>query len=105
MLLEIHPAALEELESEVRLLEGEREGHGHLFYEEVRRKVAQASQFPRSGAPVVGFDESRDVRCFTLRRFPFRVVTAIVRDARLVVAVAHTRREPGYWRERLDPKR
>lgn len=100
-LLAIHPEALDELASQVELLEEEREGHGRLMYEEVRRRVTQASRFPRSGAPIGGFDARYDVRCYTLRRFPFRVVTALIGGRRFVIAVAHTQREPGYWRERL----
>lgn len=89
MLLELHPRAVDELEARVRLLERERKGHGHLFYAEVPRRVAQAARFPGSGVPVPGFEARPDVRCFTLRRFPFRLVTARVRDDRLA-SPSHT---------------
>ena len=39
-------------------------------------------------------------RRFLLRRFPFEIVY-ILRDSRvLVVAIAHCKRRPAYWRER-----
>lgn len=102
MLLELHPEALEELEAAVVWHNRERAGRGDLLYDDVRRRIAQATRFPRSGAPVAGFDARYDVRSYGLRRFPYRVITAVVTAAPLVVAVAHTRREPGYWRERLS---
>lgn len=101
MLLELHPEAVEELDAAVLWLEAERPGHGLLLYEEVRSRVKQAARLPRSGAPVTGVPERYDVRCYGLRRFRYRVLTATVGGTTIVVAIAHTSREPGYWRERL----
>lgn len=101
MLLELHPEAVEELEAAVAWHNRERPGHGDLLYDEVRRRVMQATRLPRSGAPVAGFDARYDVRSYGLRRFPDRVITAVVSGAPLVVAITHTRREPAYWRDRL----
>jgi hypothetical protein len=36
-----------------------------------------------------------------LERFPFSVVYRVGEHGALVVAVAHARRRPGYWRTRL----
>jgi plasmid stabilization system protein ParE len=36
----------------------------------------------------------------SLKRFPFRIVYRIEGNRVLVVAVAHAKRQPGYWRER-----
>jgi len=102
MLLSFHPAALDELQATVELLQHERPGHGRLFYEQVKRRVAQAALFPKSGAPVLGFPPNYDVRQFTLRRFPNIVVTANVNDERIVVAIAHARKAPGYWHRRIE---
>ncbi len=46
-------------------------------------------------------DPERDVRRFVVRVFPYSVVTALVSGQRAVVAVAHGRRDPLYWRDRL----
>ena len=101
MLLELHPEALEEFEAAVVWHNRERAGRGDLLYDEVRRRVTQATRFPKSGAPVVGFEARYDVRSYGLRRFPYRLVTAVASGRPLVIAVAHTSRELGYWRERL----
>ena len=34
------------------------------------------------------------------RRFPFRIVYRIAHDRIVVVAIAHGKRRPGYWRDR-----
>jgi hypothetical protein len=39
----------------------ERLGYGDLLFDEVRKRVAQATWFSRSGAPVVGFEPGYDV--------------------------------------------
>ncbi|MBI3865672.1 MAG: type II toxin-antitoxin system RelE/ParE family toxin [Planctomycetia bacterium] len=37
-----------------------------------------------------------------VKTFPFRVVYRIVDNGVLVVAIAHVKRRPGYWRTRSD---
>jgi hypothetical protein len=41
------------------------------------------------------------VRHVSLRRFRYRLVFFELADEVRVVAVAHTRRKPGYWKDRL----
>ena len=101
MKLPLHPAAVAELNDAVDYLEDQRSGFGGLLFEEVSRRIAQAARFPKSGAPISGFPERHDVRQFVVRRFRYIVVTALERNRRFVVAVAHTSRAPGYWRDRL----
>jgi plasmid stabilization system protein ParE len=101
MKLRLHPDALVELGDAVTYLERERAGLGAALFAEITQRVAQASRWPRSGAPTAGFAAQHDVRQFALTRFRYLVITAVVRDERVVVAIAHTSREPGYWRERV----
>lgn len=35
-----------------------------------------------------------------VKRFPFRIVYRVVENRVLVVAVAHAKRRPGFWRDR-----
>ncbi len=35
-----------------------------------------------------------------VRRFPFRIVYRVVEHRVLVVAIAHAKRRPGYWKDR-----
>jgi hypothetical protein len=40
-------------------------------------------------------------RRLVLRRFPFAIVYRLAGEFVLVLAIAHMRRRPGYWRGRL----
>ena len=35
-----------------------------------------------------------------IKKFPFRIVYRLVNEGVLIVAVAHAKRRPGYWRDR-----
>jgi toxin ParE1/3/4 len=61
-------------------------------YDEVR---SRAVENPRIGA--LGPARTRKL---LFRRFPFMLVYRIVADRLLIIAVAHQRRRPGYWRRR-----
>jgi toxin ParE1/3/4 len=40
-------------------------------------------------------------RRFVLRRFPFSIIYLDDPEVRSIVAVAHSKRKPGYWKVRL----
>jgi len=42
-----------------------------------------------------------DFRKYTLRQFPFSIVYRALLSEVIVFAVAHGRRRPGYWRDRV----
>lgn len=100
MRLPFVPEALDELEAAAAQYERERPGYGALFVSEVRQRVDRAARFPSSGRRTAGIDARHEFRAFGLKRFPYVVVTGTVAGQRAVVAVAHTRRAPGYWRAR-----
>lgn len=101
MLLLIHPEAYIELDQAMEWHERERVGYGIALLDEVVCQIEQAARFPRSGARVRGFEARYDVRKYVVRRFRYVVINAIVDGELKVIAVAHTSREPGYWRDRL----
>ena len=101
MRLPFEAEAFAELEDAAVWYERERPGYGRLFASEVRRTVGRAAELPQSGPPVPNTDTVHDVRRFAVRRFPYQVITALLEHQRVVVAVAHTARLPGYWRSRL----
>jgi plasmid stabilization system protein ParE len=39
-------------------------------------------------------------RCYLMKRFPYMVVYRVTDEKLQVVAVAHGKRKPGYWRRR-----
>lgn len=65
------------------------------FYREFRRVAHAVLERPGLGHAV-----GRRARAFGLRRFPFDLVYRADADTVTIVAVAHHRREPAYWRQR-----
>lgn len=96
-----HPEALEDLDAAVTWYERARPGLGARFYDAVLAVLDRAERHPASGSPLHAADDpGSDDRIFVVPRFPFVVVVGRAGDAWHVLAVAHTSREPTYWRTR-----
>src|SRR5690606_35898912 len=96
------PDAADELEWEVFHLEIERPRWGDKLYEEVRDRVALACDHPELGRAVPDVDGELDVRRFVIPKFGVSVIVALYEGQRTVIAIAPGRKEPGYWKERLE---
>ena len=79
-----------------RFYERRREGLGLEFLNEVQRTITSILAHPQSGPSV-----SPNIRRRIVRRFPFGVLYAIHEKEIVVVAVAHLKRRPGYWKARV----
>ena len=73
-------------------------GLGNDFLSDVERAIDVLCEHPNLGREV-GFG----LRRWLLHRFPFSIIYSVEPDAVLIVAVAHYRRRPDYWKERLSP--
>ncbi len=82
--------------------EGEREGLGDRFLDEVAAVRNQIAELPERYQRWV---PDPDYRQAIVSVFPFVVFFRIdeARRTVVIVAIAHTRREPGYWKARLGP--
>lgn len=96
MSLEFHPEAEHELTEAALHYDREVEGLGDRFLSEIRRATTLLGKNPRMGHRVEG-----QLRRVILRRFPFSLIYAHHADNIFILAVAHQRRRPGYWRTRL----
>ena len=56
---------------------------------------------PGTGQRVPRLSAELPVRRLGVRRFPYHVIYLETRDELRILAVAHDRRRPGYWRSRL----
>lgn len=90
------PAARDEFFAAAERYEAVSPGLGEAFVAEVERAVSRIATFPDHGSPYVAGS-----RRIVLRRFPFDVVYLHAADHLLVVAIAHQRRSPFYWRDRI----
>ena len=69
------------------------------FYEAEHQGLG--AEFDSALNAVPGRAGRRGAKRFVLRRFPYDIVVLEHPDELLVVAIAHQRRRPGYWRRRL----
>ncbi|MCO5052269.1 MAG: type II toxin-antitoxin system RelE/ParE family toxin [Verrucomicrobiae bacterium] len=93
---EFHPEALLEFEEAVQ------------FYKERGHRLSRrfAQEIQTTSAKIVATPErwrvlEQDVHLCRARVFPYAVLYTIEADYILIVAIAHGKRRPGYWRHRL----
>ena len=91
-----HPSAAEEAEAAARYYDDKTIGLGTEFLADLEDCILTAREFPEIGAP---YDFT--TRKLLLRRFPFILIYTDHETAIEILAVAHERREPGYWRSRV----
>ncbi|HEX9460775.1 MAG TPA: type II toxin-antitoxin system RelE/ParE family toxin [Thermoanaerobaculia bacterium] len=74
----------------------QRRGYGVRFVEAVEREFALLLEFQNIGKSV-----GSGVRRHTLSDWPYGIFYRLRGDELIIVAIAHHRRRPGYWRSRL----
>jgi len=70
-------------------------GLGYDFLDDVQHAIDSVRVHPQIGASLTAH-----FRRVLLRRFPFGIIYVIEQSGILVVAVAHQRRAPDYWKGR-----
>jgi toxin ParE1/3/4 len=80
--------------------ESHRAGLGRDFREDFRLGLDVLREGLVPGSPWPGLDD-RGVKRILLKRFPFSLVFVAAGAGVIVLAVAHHRRRPAYWRSRL----
>jgi plasmid stabilization system protein ParE len=95
--LNLSEPASEELAEAVRWYEQRRAGLGGEFFDEIDRTMDLIVHHPEMGTLRPHRLETRQ---FVLTRFPYTVVYRIREHDLYVVAVAHAKRKPGYWKHR-----
>lgn len=74
-------------------------GLGDELLQAIHETIARVADYPGSGALYPQMPEELGVRRVLVRRFPYTVVYLDLSDEIRILAFAHTRRRPGYWRE------
>jgi len=93
--IEFHPAAVEEARGARVWFEERSPAAADAFLAELDRGVDHVLEEPEAWPPFL-----HGTRRYLLRRFPFQLVYRRSGDVVTVLAVAHGRRRPGYWRNR-----
>ena len=94
MIARFHPEAQAELIESALYYEAARPGLGHQFRDAVKSGLDRALAHPESGSLRAG------LRRQLVAGFPYDVVYRVVAGELEVLALAHHRRRPGYWRRR-----
>jgi plasmid stabilization system protein ParE len=84
-----------------RWYEERRTGLGLEFFDAVDAALSQVVRLPRAGARVPRVSADLSVRRAPVKRFPYQIVYLEAPEAIRILAVAHDRRSPGYWKHRL----
>lgn len=79
--------------------EDQRQGLGRDFLEELGRAFLAVEQNPKR-YPEIPSNGRRRFRKRLLGRFPYHVIYQVIGDDVWVLAVAHARRRPNYWKRR-----
>lgn len=97
MRLEFHPEAETEFLEAVSRYEAEVPGLGDRLNAEIQKAGALLLEYPEIGSIL-----DRELRKLVLDRFPYYLIYFPVSETVHILAVAHERRKPGYWSERID---
>ena len=92
----LHPEAEAEIDATAAVYEAQRRGLGASLIAAIEGAVSFLRTYPEAGAPIGG-----SYRRVLVRRFPYAVIYRLDPDGAFIVAVAHVRRRPGYWRRRV----
>ncbi len=93
---EFLPEAEEAFREATRYYETEAPGVGIAFLAEVKRAVRSITENPYAAVAI-----SSGIRRKVLNHFPYSLLYAVERDLIVIVAVAHQKKRPRYWRSRI----
>lgn len=97
MKIEFHPEAEEEFIQASQFYDLKVSGLGDKFIHEVEQATALLSERTEIGQRI-----DRIYRRIVLDRFPFSLIYSIEPNKAWIIALAHQKRRPGYWRSRID---
>ena len=98
MRIQLHPEASAEIALAHDFYEERRTGLGTELEEAVNVALGMIAAMPQAWERWPNLDE---VRVFQLERFPFSLPYWHDEERVVLLAVAHAKRKPGYWRRRL----
>jgi plasmid stabilization system protein ParE len=89
--------ASDEFREAVRWYEATRSGLGGEFFDAVAATVSLLETHPEIGTTISADGQTRRV---LVARFPYQIVYRLRPTEIVIVAIAHAKRRPGYWKSR-----
>ncbi len=96
------PEAEDELLEAALWYDDREPGLGTDLLDEVERMVPMLGTLPESFPRLLDPDPTLGIRRALLPRFPYALVYRELEDHVRVLAVAHAKRRPGYWLDRIE---
>ncbi|MFN7985145.1 MAG: type II toxin-antitoxin system RelE/ParE family toxin [Vicinamibacterales bacterium] len=93
----IHSDAAAELSDAVRWYESKRLGLGRDLLDDVSTAIDRVADNPEAATSLSTDGKTRRV---LVSRFPYQLVVRLRETELVIVAIAHLKRRPGYWRHR-----
>jgi plasmid stabilization system protein ParE len=100
MKLRIDPAAEEEARQAAQWYEDRRRGLGLEFLVAVDAALQRIRDDPHQFPTLETLPDEPHVRRFLLKRFPYLIIFEVASPEIRILALAHTRRRPHYWKKR-----
>ena len=97
-----HVAAFDEMTAAAQWYEQREPGLGDDFLARIDAALTELEAMPSIATALRGVPEHEGVRRWVVARFPYQIIWAELADEYRILAIAHLRREPGYWLGRLD---
>ena len=95
--VEYHPKAKVEIQESANWYDKKVDGLGLEFMLEVKAAESKIVKNPESWAA-----HEQGTRRYILKRFPFSIIYFLTDEKIQIVAVAHNKRRPEYWKHRID---
>lgn len=97
--IEYHPLAKLEIQESARWYDDKMEGLGLEFLLEVKFAESKIQKSPDTWQ---NYEEG--TKRLLLKRFPYAIIYLVTEDRIQIIAVAHCKRKPGYWKKRVQDK-
>lgn len=91
-----HPTAFAELEVAASNYESQKPGLGARFFLEAWKCQERIAELPAAARQV-----RESIRRRSIHKFPYFLYYSVEADEIIIIAVAHRRRQPAYWKKRL----
>ena len=92
-----HPAAEAEHYETIGFYESRQVGLGLMYLNELEKVMDIVVHAPQR----YRIERKTNIRCVSLNQFPFKIIFRDAGEVVQVLAVAHKRRRPDYWLNRL----
>ena len=98
--VKVEPEADEELAAAVAWYDAQRSGLGAEFWAALREALDRVQSSPDAYALLDGVPADFPARAASVHKFPYKIVYFDLPEVVHVLAFAHSKRAPLYWRDR-----